>query len=293
VYSRILPFAIIALAPAFLTPPEAWGQEEEVTDTTLVTVTGEVLDDDTGRPVEGAVVELQAHVSGTRGQGTRVTGRDGDFRFADVPEGVYNLTVRAEGYDPMVDSLPVRERADYYFILPLTKGRGSVEPRAITNDPGREGARDYRGRRRRGGSGFLVTREEILEANPRFVSEMLSRVPGGMLLPNGTGGYQLLLRNQCRPGVWLDGVRMGTQNIDALVTPQAMEALEVYHGFELPVEFGVDTCGGILLWTRRGLDAPPPSGDDEGEGEGRGTSILGRLLQVALIVVVVVAAGGG
>ncbi len=265
-YSRILPFAIIALAPAFLTPPEAWGQEEEVTDTTLVTVTGEVLDDDTGRPVEGAVVELQAHVSGTRGQGTRVTGRDGDFRFADVPEGVYNLTVRAEGYDPMVDSLPVRERADYYFILPLTKGRGSVEPRAITNDPGREGARDYRGRRRRGGSGFLVTREEILEANPRFVSEMLSRVPGGMLLPNGTGGYQLLLRNQCRPGVC---------------------------GFELPVEFGVDTCGGILLWTRRGLDAPPPSGDDEGEGEGRGTSILGRLLQVALIVVVVVAAGGG
>jgi hypothetical protein len=257
---RILHCAIIAIAPAFITPAEASGQEEEVTDTALVTVAGEVVDDDTGRPIEGAVVELRAHVSGTRGQGTRVTGRDGDFRFPDVPEGVYNLAVRAEGYDPMTDSLPVREGTDYHFILPLSKGRGSLEPRAVTSDPGREGARDYRGRRRRGGSGFLVTREDILEANPRFVSEMLSGVPGGMLLPNGTGGYQLLLRNQCQPGVWLDGARMGTANIDGLVTPQAMEALEVYHGFELPVEFGVNVCGGILLWTRRGPHRPATFG---------------------------------
>ena len=34
--------------------------------------------------------------------------------------------------------------------------------------------------------------------------------------------------------------------------PQDVEAVEVYHGFELPAEFGVDACGGVLLWTRRG-----------------------------------------
>ncbi|HSM04469.1 MAG TPA: TonB-dependent receptor [Longimicrobiales bacterium] len=289
---RRLAFALIATAMALLTPAEGWGQEEEeTTDTAVAMVEGEVIDDGTGRPIEGAVVELEAHVSGTRGQGFRVTGRDGDFRFLDVPEGVYNLVVRAVGYDQMVDSLPVVEGMDYHFILPLAKGRGSLEPRAITNDPGREGARDYRGRRRRGGSGFLVTREQIMEADPRFVSEMLSRVPGGMLLPNGTGGYRLLLRNQCQPGVWLDGVGLGTPNIDGLVTPDAMEALEVYHGFELPVEFGVNTCGGILLWTRRGLDAPPPSVDDREDVEDTGTGLLGRLLQVALLVVAVVALG--
>ncbi len=293
-YRRLLALVPVALAvaPTFLAPAGVQGQEER-TDTVFVAVGGEVIDDDTGRPVEGAVVELETHRSGTSSPGSRVTDRDGGFEFTDVPEGVYNVVVRAEGYDPMVDSLPIVEGSDYHFILPLTKGRGSVEPRAITNDPGREGARDYRGRRRRGGSGFLVTREEILEANPRFVSEMLSTVPGGMLLPNGTGGYRLLLRNQCQPGVWLDGVGLGTPNIDGLVTPQAMEALEVYHGFQLPVEFGVNPCGGILLWTRRGLDAPAPSGDqeedDDGESSGRG--VLGRVLQAAMLVVAIFAIG--
>ncbi|UCC25265.1 MAG: hypothetical protein JSU98_16315, partial [Gemmatimonadales bacterium] len=69
----------------------------------------------------------------------------------------------------------------------------------------------------------------------------------------------------------------------------AMEALEVYHGFELPVEFGVNVCGGILLWTRRGPSAPPPSDDDEEEGGDAGSGFLGRLLQAALIVFVVLA----
>lgn len=283
----------LAVVAACLAPATVRGQDTDPADTARVAVGGEVIDDDTGRPIEGARVALDAHVSGTRDQASQVTGRDGEFRFEDVPVGVYHLRVRADGYDAMVDSLPVREGAGLHYILPMARGRGSLEPRAVATDPGREGARDFRGRRRRGGSGFLVTREDIVEANPRYVSEMLSTVPGGMLLPSGTGGYQLRLRNQCRPGVWLDGVRLGVADIDGLVTPPAMEALEVYHGFELPVEFGVDPCGGILLWTRRGLETQAPSDDPEGDddGEGGGRNVLGRVLQAALLVVAIFAIG--
>ena len=68
------------------------------------------------------------------------------------------------------------------------------------------------------------------------------------------------------------------------MTPQAMEALEVYHGFELPVEFGVNTCGGILLWTRRGVTPVPPADEEEAEGDDGSTSLLGRLIQVTMVV---------
>jgi hypothetical protein len=60
-----------------------------------------------------------------------------------------------------------------------------------------------------------------------------------------------------------------------------VEAIEVYHGFELPVEFGVDPCGGILIWTRMGK--ADPSGEGDGHVVGRmilavGLAVLGFIL---------------
>lgn len=218
---------------------------------TIATVDGEVLDHGTARPVEGAIVHLESLRGIVWSATAEGTDRTGAFRFTDVPVGVYRVRVSADGYDAMNDSLPVADDHRSFFVLPLSKGEGSLQPRARSDDPAREGARDYEGRRRRGGAGFLITREDILEQRPRFVSEMLRRVPGGMLAPSGGGGYTLLLRGQCRPGIWMDGVRLGVRDVDNLVAPLELEAIEVYHGHQLPVEFGVDECGGILIWTRR------------------------------------------
>ena len=68
-----------------------------------------------------------------------------------------------------------------------------------------------------------------------------------------------------------------------VVSPRDVDAVEVYHGFELPVEFGVNSCGGILVWTRRG-PVPPPAGVEEDDGGG---AIWGRLLSAAVIIVAV------
>ena len=279
--------AFLALIAGVVLPLGGTAQAREGTtpDTARVLVEGEVVDEESGRPIAGARVSLTA-TAGLR-LGPSETDRDGAFRFASVPVGVYRLTVNADGYDSMEDSLPVGDGQAIRFVLPLSRVGGSQEPRAVATDPGVEGARDYRGRRRRGGSGFLVTREDILDRRPRYVSEMLARVPGGMLLPNGGGGYTLLLRNQCQPGAWVDGVRVGTGSPDPYVAPNEVEALEVYHGFELPVEFGVDRCGGILVWTRRGVEIPPPGGAVPDDAQAPQRRFLGRLIQVALVVVAV------
>ncbi|NNM07290.1 MAG: hypothetical protein HKO65_19510 [Gemmatimonadetes bacterium] len=48
-------------------------------------------------------------------------------------------------------------------------------------------------------------------------------------------------------------MRLSTgEGVDHLVQPMDLEAVEVYHASELPVEFGSSGCGGIIVWTKRG-----------------------------------------
>lgn len=220
------------------------------------------MDHETRDVVEGASVSLASTSPDLPGSGTQSTDDEGRFRFADVSAGVYRLTVAAPGYAEMiVDTLRVPVEGEVELVLLLSEGARRLEPIVVTEDrPPPPATLDER-RRLAGGSRFLVTREEIEEQDPRYVSELLRRVPGGVVVPAPTPGYMLLLRGQCRPGIWIDAVEIsGTSNIDQLVSPQEVEALEVFHGFELPVEYGVNTCGGILVWTRSG----PSSSSGEG-----------------------------
>jgi len=272
--------------PGGWTRGELAAQEERAADrASQVTVEGTVVDHETGAPLPGATVSLAAGPSGARGRGTRITDEGGRFLFHDVPAATYRLLVSSPGFREMADTLHVSGAKDLDLILPLSTDPIPLEPIIVTAEPSPMAMRGYE-RRRRGGGGFVVTREEILERRPRYVTELLHRVPGGTVVPTPPHGYTLLLRGQCRPGIWIDGVRLvGSSNIDQLVSPQDVEAVEVYHGFELPVEFGVNSCGGILVWTRTG--APPPPGRESDAGG----SIIGPLLKAAALVAVILVLG--
>jgi hypothetical protein len=251
---------------------------------TGVLVEGEVVDHDTGDPLRQATVSLGAGPSGIRGRGTRVTDDEGHFSFRDVPAGTYRLYVSRPGYLEMRDTLQVSAERDLDLILPLSTDPIPLEPIIVTVRPSSPAMRGYEARRR-SGRGFVVTREEIRERQPRLLTELLHRVPGGMVVPAPPHGYTLVLRGQCRPGIWMDGVPLGSAvSIDQLLAPQDVEAVEVFHGAQLPVEFGVNPCGGVLIWTRRG--APPSSGAESETGLG----ILGPVLvTVALLVTALLA----
>lgn len=254
-------------------------RESSVERDSVVAVQGTVVDHETGDSIFGATVSLGTGPSGVRGRGTRVTDEGGRFSFQDVPAGTYRLYVTSPGYRDMTDTLRVSADADMDLILPLSTEPIELEPIIVTARRSPTRMRGYE-RRRRSGSGFLVTREEIRERNPRFITELLHRMPGGMVVSTPPHGYTLLLRGQCRPGIWIDGVPLsGANSIDQLLSPHDIEAVEVYHGFELPVEFGVNSCGGVLIWTRRG-------NPDAGSAE-TGWGILGSLARAAAIIAVV------
>ncbi len=247
-----------------------------------VLVQGEVVDHVTGDPVWSAAVSLVSGPSGVRGRGTRVTDEAGRFIFRDVPPGTYRLRVTVQGYRNMNDTLQVPADGDLELLLRLSTEPIRLEPIIVTAKRRPPPMRDFE-RRRRGRSGFLVTREEIEERRPRYLTELLNRVPGGIVLSTPPHGYTLLLRGQCRPGIWLDGMKVPfVDSIDQLLSPHDVESIEVYHSSELPAEFGGDPCGGVLIWTRMGT--PAPSGTEAEAGQG----FLERLAGVAGLVLLMI-----
>lgn len=232
-----------------------------------VTVQGEVIDHETGGPVRGAAVSLTGGISGSTGLGTRVTNAAGRFLFRDVAAGSYRLTVSILAYRDMVDTVHVAGSADIDLVLPLSVDPVRLEPILVTGErafPGR------RGMVRRGQAAFTVTRQQIEDRHPFYVTDLLVLVPGGRILRGSGAGNRLLLRGSCLPGIWIDGIRMPDGGrIDRLIGPNDIEALEVYHALELPVELGSHPCGGIVVWTRVG-----PSQTTEGSAvpdSGRGS----------------------
>lgn len=267
-----LPAAIVVAVSILLLGPSnpLLGQERQESrpdSSRGVLVQGTVVDHRSGDPVPSAVVSLGAGPSGDRGRGTRVSDDEGRFSFREVPEGTYRIYVTAPSYQTMRDTLQVPSEGELELILPLSEDPIPLEPIIVTAKRVVSPRRDWE-RRARSRSVFLVTREDFEHLGQQNMSDLLNAMPGGIMVPTPPYGYTLLLRGQCRPAIFLDGVEVfGEVSIDQLMSPHDVEAVEVYHGFELPVEFGVNSCGGILIWTRRGT--PDPPGTDSSKIFGR------------------------
>lgn len=231
-----------------------------------VVVRGEVVDHGSGGPLRNAVVSLVAGPGGTSDVGTKVTDGDGRFLFHGVPPGSYRLTVRMRDYRSLVDTLSVPDDADLDLMLPLATGAAPVDLEPVVIEAERPERVEAEGEDPRRAA-FVVTREEIEERRPRMLTEVLLLVPGVHLEPAAVFGSRLLLRGGCEPGIWIDKSRMlDVASLDQMLSPDEVEEVEVYHGFELPVELGVNPCGGVVVRTRVG--GPSQAGPRVAEGPG-------------------------
>lgn len=226
------------------------GAREQTEEHGGVKVFGIVVHHPSGNPVEGSRVSLSGLSEGAAALAAAVTTRSGRFSFTEVPAGSYVLTVTSRGYAEFSDSLDVPVGRDLQALVTLSVGSPASALRLVGErtfaPPGLEA-------RRRGGRGFIMTREEIEASDAGRLTDLLGEVPGARVIYVPPAGSTLVLRGDCRPGVWLDGARMwDAPPLDLVASNQSVEAIEIYHGFDLPAEFGVDPCGGILIWTRRG-----------------------------------------
>jgi len=174
--------------------------------------------------------------------------------FREVPPGSYRLIVRLLGYRELRDTLEVSLGTDLDLLLPLSVSPIELEPLVVVSDrlPPPGPLRDFEKRRERL-NGTFIDREEIERLNPFLFSDLFRMVPGARVVPSGSYASAIRLRGGCRPVIWVDNMRLSTgEGVDHLIQPMDLEAVEVYHASELPVEFGANNCGGIVAWTRRG-----------------------------------------
>lgn len=175
----------------------------------------------------------------------------GRFFFRNIPAGEHMFIVRYLGYvDTTLVALTPNELnqigvAINLRIVPVPDLLVQV---AALRAPSK--LMDFN-RRRDNGSGYFITRQDILERDPLRTSDMLRRVPG-VRLGSGGSGLTRIRGRSCRISYFVDGIRAPGFNVDN-VMPRAVAGIEIYKGTStVPAEFrgGFTPCAVIVLWTR-------------------------------------------
>ena len=244
-------------------------------------LSGEVVDLESGEPLEGVTVTLL----GPRGQ--VLTDAGGHFSFPSISPDTIHLRASRLGYQDAHGSVVVGGSEAVTIQIAMTTQAIVMDPITVTATrreltyalPGMEELE----RRMALGAGDFILQKEIQARNPRQVTDILfgSRV----IVMNG--GKQIYMgRSLCAPVVYIDDVRIthgtgasglkqmapGDPNPDVrnwgnedegtfaaeavnLVQPLHIQAIEIYSGpANTPGQYldSRSRCGVILIWTRRG-----------------------------------------
>lgn len=243
-------------------------------------VYGRVLDDETGRPVAGAALELRTAAGAALA--ATIADREGEFRFQGLGAGRYSLRVGRLGYREARIELQTNDTLE--IALRLSVEAVALEPLEVRTslDASRASAAMDGFERRRSAAlgGTFLSRDQIARHAGASMIDLLRVVPGIKISGRiGYGAYIVSNRTGCPPAVYLDAAPVfrpdgrsalggpgspregiitesGALEALALVHPLELEGIEVYVGpSQVPAIFGGSTaqCGVIALWTRRGL----------------------------------------
>ncbi|HEY4216064.1 MAG TPA: carboxypeptidase-like regulatory domain-containing protein [Gemmatimonadaceae bacterium] len=205
----------------------------------------------------------------------------GEFRFGDVPAGRYAVTVRAVGFEPLIDTIVVKPGATVDGDIILTALPVSLDTSrtvAATNRPALPaGLDEMEGRRKMHMGGFFVT-DSALRANderkltyflamaPR-IEEVLSTTGSGIFIavPGPAPGYTTdgtFPGGRCYVNIYLNGSVFWAGPPGPFNPPPDFNAMwaREYSGVEyyasessIPTQYNATRwgCGVLLLWTRR------------------------------------------
>jgi hypothetical protein len=202
------------------------------------------------------------------GEETRIDSA-GRFTIANAPLGTHTLEVRAIGYAPYRQVVELRpgDVLELELSLPIvTPELDRVIVRANRNRTADARQVDTRFA---SGIGDYIDAQTIKERGVLLISDAL-RGLNGVRLVRSTGTNQGILMQrisggECEAVIWVDGHRVsqatstrtaaGDVTLDDLVDRDNVAGIEVYSRLtRVPPQFtdmGNDTCGAIVVWTKR------------------------------------------
>lgn len=214
-------------------------------------LSGTIADHD-GKPLEGAEVSLIEHDSVARLVRSDSAGR---FELHALPAASVRLHVRRLGFASRTVDVAI-SGADYHSVVVIELDAApttlaGVEVVDVAHEPDMR-LREYYNRKATNSFGHYVDGSTIEQRRPQYLSEMLRTVAGATVTPSGRIGYTVRLRG-CAPLVWIDGVRIPGAQLDELIQPSDVAAMEIYNSFAgIPAQYfdRSASCGTILVWTR-------------------------------------------
>jgi hypothetical protein len=233
---------------------------------------GNVVDENTGEAIRGARVEV--FTLGGRRVADQSTDSTGAFFVVLASQAGYRVRATRLGY--LANVMPVVWTDDHSFIQLEVR----LDSRAVLMAPIEVVARtrnrspileNYR-LRMRSGFGTVITRDQIEQRNPGFVTDLLAMMPGVRLESSGSGLRRTIYFNRavsgtrdCPAQIFIDGFLMNRASagdgddfglaVDDAVSPNSVEGIEIFRGLStVPAEFLNEQaeCGVVAIWTRRG-----------------------------------------
>jgi hypothetical protein len=221
-------------------------------------IRGVVVEAATKKAVPAAGVELLDE----RGRLLLRSGSDslGLFTLNPTRAGTYLLRTTHPGFFPHpADTVRLGDAESISIEIRLDRAVIPLEP-IVVRARAKGWLEGFERRRRAGGFGRFITREDVLKRSASQTSDLLRGTPGLVVTPQRRGPPLLQMRGTsglCQPAIWIDGLYVaqyqGGTTLDDVISPQALDGVEIYSSVTAaPIEYRTGTCGVLLFWTHRG-----------------------------------------
>jgi hypothetical protein len=186
------------------------------------------------------------------GRSTATDGR-GRFNLGEFTAGALSVRVRRLGYEARTVDVQIGAGGQHTSIeIALTVIPAELANVLVTGAPGRLSEFFHR-RQQRAAFGRFMDQEDIRRKGPTYASDLFRNVPGVSIKTNPSGGNAIRIRN-CQPMVLIDGQRSPGAELDEVMQPGDIAAIEFYPSSAgVPAQFlerGNRLCGLILVWTK-------------------------------------------
>ena len=220
----------------------------------------------TGRVVNGAgnpVVGARVDVIGT--PGATLTGANGEFRIDSLPSGTQSVVTRQIGFAPVEKPVELSTRAPARLDIIMDRAAqvlAEVRVEADAADAGLE--RVGFKQREKAGFGYFLTSDDITRRAGNVLTDVFRTIPGLRVVPSGMDYVVQSARSATGGCVkyYVDGAvfeAIFPGDVDRLVPPWEIAAIEVYTGTSTPAQFqapGSSSCAAIVIWTKTRTNAP-------------------------------------
>jgi hypothetical protein len=214
-------------------------------------LTGKVVNA-AGAPIANARVDVQGTGNAT------LTRADGTFGFGELPSGTQALVVRQLGFEPVETAVELSGRTPRNVTVTMAKPARVLDPVAVTATKTAVAEQVGFDRRKKIGFGYFMDTKEIDERQATRVTDLFRSVPSLRVVPSGMD-YVVESARDAQGGCVryvVDGSpyqSLFPGDVDRLIPPHVLAAVEVYTGSNTPAEFqgaGSSSCTTIVMWSK-------------------------------------------